>query len=73
MQDASRVPNLGLRVPNQRKHPIYIYIYIYMRTCMGVCCLFLSLLVSSESSRPKRYRPAPPPSVTIWACFATAT
>ena len=23
MQDASRVPNLGLRVPNPRKHPVY--------------------------------------------------
>ena len=30
MQDASRVPNLGLRVPNPRKHPVYIQLYIYI-------------------------------------------
>ena len=27
MQDASRVPNLGLRVPNPRKHPVYTHTY----------------------------------------------
>ena len=29
MQDASMVPNLGIRVPNPRKHPAFLYLYVY--------------------------------------------
>ena len=66
MQDASRVPNLGLRVPNPRKHPVYIYIYIYPVGMRGGPDLIKNVAAREpakscegargESRRPKRYK-----------------
>ena len=68
MQEGCRVPNLGLQVPNPRKHPVYVYVYIYTHTHFSdididvntdvdtrmYACIYAFLLCFYLQSRPFR-------------------